>query len=875
MLRLRGLGGRKGSLVALTLGIGVFGCLVRSARTQAQDFQCARKPFSQKALAQLDPMQGYTIEEGKVADDRAQAGKNDKGPHVPGVDALDLRKAYERSARLAAQTKGKVFKETLTPHWFANNTRFWYRNDLKDGTKEFIVVDAHKGTRGPAFDHEKLAAALSKAAGKEHEAKRLPFDSIEFVESPSAVLFTVGDTSWRCDLSSYECAPAPRGPAREEPNQDPLGGDAANDAGSSGADSQAPEDSVQGEPLQEPQQKFGKKGFQKKGTLGPPPATREARSPDGRWTAFIKDNNVYLRAPDGKETQATAQGAAGNAFTALTWSPDSRTLVAYRTEPGDNKEVYMVETSPREQLPAKLHVRPYPRPGDKFTLHEMWLVNVPAQQGEKTRQDKVDIERLSGPGLPRLRWAKDSQRFTFENAERSRQRYRIVEVNVGTGKTRNIIDEVSETFIWTVHPPRTGLPGLAVRYLEKTGDILLVSQRAGWKHLYLVDGGDGTIKARITQGPWVVRSVDRVDEEQRQIWFRASGKNPDQDPYLMHHYRVNFDGSGLVALTQANGDHSIQFSPDRSYLIDTYSRVDMPPAHELRRVSDGTLVCKLEQADVSALEATGWKPPEVFVAKGRDGRTDIWGIVYRPQNYDPKKKYPVIELIYAGPHDSHVPKRFTPRLQAAGLAELGFIVVQIDGMGTANRSRAFHDVCWKNLADAGFPDRILWMKELAKKYDSVDISRVGIFGTSAGGQSALGALLFHPEFYKVAVAACGCHDNRLDKWSWNEQWMGLMGPHYEQQSNVTNAHKLQGKLLLIVGELDTNVPYESTMRVVDALIRARKDFDLLFVPGMGHSSGGAYGERRRLDFFVRHLHGLEPPDRNADEARAKFGVEEE
>jgi dipeptidyl aminopeptidase/acylaminoacyl peptidase len=237
--------------------------------------------------------------------------------------------------------------------------------------------------------------------------------------------------------------------------------------------------------------------------------------------------------------------------------------------------------------------------------------------------------------------------------------------------------------------------------------------------------------------------------------------------------------------------------------------------------------------------------------------------VCRPQKFDPTKKYPVIEYIYAGPHDHHVKKGFNAFRQMAALAELGFIVVQIDGMGTAWRSRAFHDVCWKNLADAGFPDRILWIKALGKRYNYVDVTRVGIYGTSAGGQNSLGALLFHPEFYKVAVSACGCHDNRIDKWSWNEAWMGVLGKHYVDQSNVTNAHKLEGKLLLIVGELDINVPPESTYRVVDALIKARKDFDLLAVPGLGHSDGGAYGQRRRNDFFVRHLHGVEPPNRNA------------
>lgn len=348
------------------------------------------------------------------------------------------------------------------------------------------------------------------------------------------------------------------------------------------------------------------------------------------------------------------------------------------------------------------------------------------------------------------------------------------------------------------------------------------------------------------------------------IWIAAlnpaSGKNQNQAPYLIHYYRINFDGTNLVALTEGNGNHTVQYSPDRKYLIDSYSRVDMPPVHELRSAFNGNLVCALEQADLTDLESSGWTPPEVFVAKGRDGKTDIWGIICRPRHLDPHKKYPVVEHIYAGPQTSSVPKTFSPAQRSAALTELGFIVVQIDGMGTANRSKAFHDVCWHNLKDAGFPDRILWHRAVAQEYPYYDLDRVGIYGGSAGGQNSTGALVFHPEFYKVAVSGCGCHDNRMDKASWNEQWMGYpVGPHYAECSNITHARQLQGKLLLIVGEMDTNVPPESTMRLVDALIKAGKDFDLLVVPGAGHGMGGAYGNRRLQDFFVRHQHGVEPP----------------
>jgi dipeptidyl aminopeptidase/acylaminoacyl peptidase len=299
----------------------------------------------------------------------------------------------------------------------------------------------------------------------------------------------------------------------------------------------------------------------------------------------------------------------------------------------------------------------------------------------------------------------------------------------------------------------------------------------------------------------------------------------------------------------------------------------MAPVHELRRVADGGLVCKFEEADIAELKAGGWQPPEVFVAKGRDGKTDIWGIICRPRNFDPAKKYPVIEDIYAGPQDSFVPKSFGLQDRFFSLANLGFIVVQIDGMGTANRSKAFHDVCWHNLGDGGFPDRIAWIKAAAALHPEMDLSRVGIFGTSAGGQSAAGAVIFHPEFYKAAVANSGCHDNRIDKASWNEQWMGYMPPGkiwtkdpdnwYSRSSNIDNAAKLGGKLLLIVGELDDNVPPESTLRFVDALIKAGKDFDFLEVPGANHGAASPITQRRTQDFFVQTLLDKPPPNRNA------------
>ena len=766
------------------------------------------------------------------------------------------RPVQARTGRFEPPMTG-VYKARIVPHWFHDNSRFWYRNDLHGGAREFIVIDAESGTRQPAFDHQRLAAALSKAAGNPYDAIRLPFDTIEFTGVSKAIHFTVDGVAWTYDLESYECKRTAGNPAggsstslnsdrRDElsPPNEVASLDSAGDQVSSPDADDASQ--VQAGPSGRPFRGFGGR-------------SRSVRSPDGKWTAFIKEQNVYLTSEaDGQEIQLSKDGKAGLAYGMLQWAPDSSTLVAFRIEPGDNKEVFLIETSPQGGGRAVLHSRPYPLPGDKLTAYELNLFTVADRKQMKPEVERVDLD------APTLRWNKDRHHFTYLKVDRGHQRLRIVEVDSQTGGARNLIDETTKTFIWTAHTE--GLNFKPVNYLEKSDEIIYVSEKDGWRHLYLVDAKAGAIKNQITKGEWIIRGIDKIDEDRRQVWFQASGVYPDQDPYFVHYGRINFDGTGLVFMTTGNGSHTIDYSPDRRYVIDTYSRADMPQVHELRRVEDGKLICELEKADASE---SGWQPPEVFVAKGRDGRTDIWGLIFRPRDLDPGRKYPILEDIYSGPQGSFVPKTFRPVSRYESLTKLGFIVVKIDGMGTANRSKAFHDVCWHNLKDAGFLDRIPWIKAAAAKHPYMDLDRVGIFGNSAGGQNAAAAVLFHPEFYKAAVANSGCHDNRMDKSSWNEQWMGYpVGPCYSECSNIDNAAKLQGHLMLVVGEMDDNVPPESTYRFVDALIKANKDFELLVVPGGGHGAGGVYGQRRLQDFFVRHLQGIEPPNRNALAARS-------
>jgi dipeptidyl aminopeptidase/acylaminoacyl peptidase len=538
-----------------------------------------------------------------------------------------------------------------------------------------------------------------------------------------------------------------------------------------------------------------------------------------------------------------------------------------RTTPGYNRMVRYVLSSPVDQLQPSYAERFYQKPGDVVAFSEPAVFDIASKK-------EVKVDQALFPNafrLGQIRWHDDSRGFTFDYNQRGHQVYRVIEVDASTGVARTLIDEQSKTFIdYSATSDALGSGGRLFRRDVNDGkEIIWLSERDGWSHLYLYDGLTGRVKNQITKGNWRVQNVQRVDTIARQIYFTATAMNPSQDPYFAHYYRINFDGTGLVTYTKDDGTHTVTFSWDNKYYTDTWTRVDLAPVTVLRRASDQSTVLELEKVDMTALLASGWKAPEVFVSKARDGATDIWGIVIKPSNFDPAKKYPVIEQIYAGPQGSFVPKSFAAGGATRVLAELGFIVVQIDGLGTTNRSRAFHDVAYKNLGDAGFPDRILWMKAYAAKNPWFDISRVGIYGTSAGGQNALGALLFHPEFYKVAFAAAGCHDNRMDKIWWNEQWMGWpLGPEYAASSNVDNAHKLQGKLLLVVGEYDTNVDPSSTMQVVNALIKANKEFDLLVIPGADHTNGGPYGVRKMTDFFVHNLLGVEPPVRNANAAPA-------
>lgn len=714
---------------------------------------------------------------------------------------------YNRAYALREKYNAKhVLYAGVVPHWVDQTSAFWYVRQTEKG-KEYVKVDAASKKRTALFDQQKMAAALTEKAGRAINAYNLPLQNCRLNISLDTLRFQLDGKFWAYSIKNNrlldEGAIPPRGKERHWMEVD---------------------DEKEGRPV---------------------------TSPDGKWTAFIKNDNVYVReVATGKEKQLSQDGTLSNYYSSyIQWSPDSKSVVSCRIRPVEKRYVYYVESSPADQAQPKLHKQEYAKPGDELRFKVPCIFEVESGRRLIPSTELFSHQyELSGP-----MWNADSKAITFEYNERGHKVYRVLEMSAVDGSVRTLIEEKEEKYV--------NYPRIYRNYLSDGKRIIWSSERDNYNHLYLYDRATGKPLNQITKGEWYVRGVQHVDEANEVIYFSANGMKKGEDPYLIHYYKINFDGSNLVELTPEEGMHQCWYSSDYKYLVDVYSKVDQAPIAVLRDAKNGKIRMQLDKADISALLANGWKAPEVFSAKGRDGKTDMWGVIYRPSNFDPSKKYPVIEYIYSGPGDQYVPKTFSSyNWWMTSLAELGFIVVQVDGMTTSFRSKEFEEVCYKNLKDAGLPDHIAWIKAAAQKYPYMDIDRVGIFGCSAGGQESTGAVLFHPEFYKAAYSACGCHDNRMDKIWWNELWMGYpVDESYSACSNVDNAYLLSRPLMLVVGELDDNVDPASTMQVANALIKANKDFELVVIPGAHHTMGEDFGEHKRYDFFVRHLMGITPP----------------
>jgi len=731
----------------------------------------------------------------------------------PAVFGQGTLEDYQRAQRfLPGNLRHLVYIAEVNPHWIEKTNRFFYHKASPSGS-EFILVDPERNTSGPAFDHARLAGALSHAAKQDYSASDLRFSDFEFVDGGKAIRFSIDKTQWKCLLDSYECE---TDPPKERPN--------------------------------------------------------ETISPDKRWAAFVKEYNLYLRdVSTGTVLQLTHDGVAAWDYAtplpslqlmidqgsenvlqpaAVFWAPDSSKLVTYRIDSRNSGHFTSLQFVPPDQLRPRAFTYVYPLPGEVLAKATPVIFDI--QSGKRTDVDSASIELpfQDGPGFD---WQPDSKSFRYDNDDRGYKAKELRVVDASTGEQKILLRQQSDTY---VDPGET-----MYRFVEGTGEILWTSEKDGWNHLYLY-GKTGQLENQITQGAWVVRAIEYVDEKNRRVYFSASGREKNEDPYQTHLYSVGFDGRDLRLLTPEKANHSISVSPDGEFFVDSYSRPDLPGEAVLRRTKDGSEVRVLEKSDATELSKTGWKFPEPFQGKAADGTTDLYGLIWRPSNFDPTKKYPIVEFVYTGPQSFFVPKGFGSPLRLQSMAELGFIVVMVDGRGTTGRSRAFHQFSYRNLGGA-FEDHVAMIKQMAARNPYMDATRVGIYGTSAGGYGAAHAMLAFPEFYKVGVSTSGDHDARLDKAWWNELYQGYpVQDDYAAQSNVTMANRLQGHLLLEHGDIDENVHPVEAMRFVDALMKANKNFDMLFVPNMFHGESGEhrlYLVRRRWDYFVQFLLGVTPP----------------
>jgi len=727
--------------------------------------------------------------------------------------------AYERAEQFLPQnSESLVRNESIDLNWIGEGDDFWFRLDRANGT-EFLRVDPKRNECVPAFNHERLASSIDNEIGCDVEPDALPFDSFEYVDDESAIRFQIDDRQYECDLSTYEC---------EQVAEDP--------------DSES----------------------------------NSSVSPNGRWVVFVEDHDLFVRDTQRQEViQLTDDGTEHYDYATplpspvdmvedgtedieqsveVNWSPDSRRLVTYRLDQRSANRFTLVQSTPDDRTHPKRYTYPYPLSGEVgLPVAEPVVFDV--ERRTRTFLDVDPIPLLTIDSGPLFEWFDNSEKLHYLNRPRGFDAVEFLTVDAMTGASTVLVEESFDTL---VDPNMSG-----AHVVQNGEEIVWTSERSGWHHLYLLDVSTGEVRNRITEGKWVVRNVKHIDDDDRYVYFTASGREEGRDPYLRHLYRVDFDGSDLTLLTPERADHEVDFSPSGEYFVDTYSRVDQPPVTVLRGTDSGRVIRTLAEADAEQLRDTGWEPPEPFKATAADGDTDLYGVLWRPSDFDPDEAYPVIEQIYTGPHDFHVPKTFAAyRSQAQAIAELGFVVVMVDGRGTGRRSKAFRDHSYRNLARTSVEDHKSAIRQVAEEHRYMDVSRVGIYGHSAGGYDSAQALLTSPDFYDVAVSSAGNHDHRLDKASWNECWMGYpVEDHYHEQSNVTLADQLEGELLLVHGELDENVHPAATRQLVAALVEANKDFDMLTLPNRHHDlSDSAYFIRSRWDYFVEHLHSVDPPE---------------
>ncbi|CAM3732356.1 S9 family peptidase [Mucilaginibacter galii] len=739
-------------------------------------------------------------------------------------------KDYERAESfMAYNTAPYVDGGAVRPNWLPGE-KFWYRNLTAQGS-EFILVDPAKDTPTPAFDHQKLAAALSTTTGKKVDAAMLPFASIGYTADGKYVTFTTGGKSYKADLQTYT-----------------LSEDAA--------------------PTQQAGVRMGRRGgFSDGGVL----------SPDGKRSAFIKDYNLWVReVATAKQTQLTTDGVKDFGYATdnagwthsdnaiLQWSPDSKKIATFKQDQRKVADMYLVTTNVGKPT---LKAWKYPLPGEEIPMihraiievdnPKVVMLKVPADPHRATLSDDIS----SSGTLDDVNWSTDGSQLAFISTSRDHKIEKVRIANAATGDVREVFEETVPTQY------ESGWGSINWRYLPQTKEIIWFSERDNWGHLYLYDATTGKLKNQITKGNWVVTRIVKVDEKNRLVYFLAGGREAG-NPYFSHLYKVGFDGKKVTPLTPEEGNHQISFSPTESYFVDTYSQPNVAPVTVMRNLN-GKLVATVQQTDVSRLTATGWKAPTSITVKAHDGKTDLYGLMFTPTQLDPNKKYPIINYIYPGPQGGSVGSWSfaASRGDHQALAELGFIVVLIEGTSNPLRSKSYHDMNYGNIADNTLTDQIAGMQQLAQKYPYIDINRAGIWGHSGGGFATAAAMFRYPDFFKVGISESGNHDNRNYEDDWGERYIGLLTKdasgksNYEDQANQNYAKNLKGKLMLAHGMLDDNVPPYNTLLVVEALEKANKDYDLVIFPNSPHGYGpySPYMMRRRWDYFVKNLLGAEAP----------------
>jgi len=728
---------------------------------------------------------------------------------------------YARAEKfMSSHTEPLVFSGSVQPTWIDENS-FWYRNTISEG-HEFVLVDVQRKQRNRAFDHERLALALSEAVGKSYESFKLPFQSFKLSDDRNSLIFTVESLKCTYDMRKNQCLTE-----KAEENID----------------------------------------------------RNMMVSPDGTQGAFIRENNLWVIDLETKEeTQLTTDGvkdfgyATNNAGwlksdqPVLLWSPDSKKIATFQHDGRGVGEMYLVTTNVGH---PKLEAWKYPLPEDKeiFRIHRVVIhvdetrvvrLQIPPDQHRSTVTDHIALRTGE---LADAEWSPDSSQLAFVSVSRDHKLVVLRMADPETGAVRDVLEEKVDTFF------ESGYNKVNWHVLPESNEAVWFSQRDDWGHLYLYDLKTGKLKKRITGGNWNVLQVLHVDRKERKLYFTGAGREQG-DPYFHYLYSVGMDGSDMDLLTPSNANHTISFSPSGVYFVDSYSTPVEPPVTEVRD-KNGRKLLTLEKADISRLiKEVNWIPPVPFTVKARDGETDLYGLLFKPTHFDPTKKYPIINYVYPGPQSGSIRGRSfsASRSDKQALAELGFIVVSLDAMGTPMRSKSFHAAYYGNMGDNGIPDQITGMKQLAERFPWIDIDRAGIYGHSGGGFASTDAILRYPDFFKVAVSGAGNHDNRNYEDDWGEKWQGLLETNsdgttnYDNQANQLLAKNLKGKLLLAHGTMDTNVPMYNTLLVVNELIAANKDFDLILFPNRGHGFGSeSYMNRRRWDYFVKHLLGAEPP----------------